>query len=132
MSDLTFDMMTEKRNKHLRAASPSRSSTPGTPPVGGNVTLPERDGTFRRIPFTRDPNARRKWLGLQLPLQEGRKIAFFPPYGVASGNTRADVDDTTWILAVVVECLNQDKNRLVSRLSAKSMVHLLILSCTVT
>jgi len=101
----------EKRNKRPRAPSASRGSTPGTPSLGSNkITLPKRDG---RIPFSRDPKARREALAEQLPLQEGRKVAFHPPAGKTSDGSSADVDENTWILAVVVECINQDKNRYV-------------------
>lgn len=105
-------MITEKRNKRPRAPSPSRGSTPGTPSLGSNkITLPKRDGTLTHVPFSRDPKARREALANQLPLQEGRKVAFHPPASKTSDGTSADVDENTWILAVVVECINQDKNR---------------------
>jgi len=104
----------EKRNKRPRASSPSRGSTPGTPSLGSNkITLPKRDGTMSYIPFSRDPKARREALADQLPLQEGRKVAFHTPASKTSDGASADVDENTWILAVVVECINQDKNRYV-------------------
>jgi len=62
------------------------------------------------IPYSRDPKARREALGPQLPLLAGRKVAFHPPAGKTGEGASTDVDDT-WILAVVVECINQDKNR---------------------
>jgi SAGA-associated factor 29 len=80
--------------------------------LGSNkITLPKRDGTISRIPFSRDPKARREALAEQLPLQEGRKVAFHPPGGKTSDGASADVDENTWILAVVIESINQDKNR---------------------
>lgn len=103
----------DKRNKRPRAPSPSRGSTPGTPSLGSTkITVPpKRDGTIPHIPFSRDPKARREALSKQLPLQEGRKVAFHPPATKASDGTSAEVDENTWILAVVVQCINQDKNR---------------------
>ncbi|KAG2070360.1 hypothetical protein BDR04DRAFT_601851 [Suillus decipiens] len=59
------------------------------------------------IPFTREPKARREAFANQLPLQEGRKVAFRPP----AGSRAADTDENTWILAVITKCINQDKNR---------------------
>jgi hypothetical protein len=73
--------------------------------------LPKRDGTLTHVPFSRDPKARREALADKLPLQEGRKVAFHPPASKTSDGASADVDENTWILAVVVECINQDKNR---------------------
>ena len=43
-----------------------------------------------------------------MPLQEGRKVAFHPPSG---SGTNGPTDESTWILAVVTKCINQDKNR---------------------
>lgn len=63
------------------------------------------------VPFSREPKARREALAKQLPLQEGRKVAFHPPAGKAADGSNADGDENTWILAVVTKCINQDKNR---------------------
>lgn len=73
-----------------------------------SITLPARPTP--PIPFSRDPKARREALAKQLPLQEGRKVAFHPP------NTKAIEDgvvpdENQWILAVITKCINQDKNR---------------------
>lgn len=46
----------------------------------------------------------------QLPLQEGRKVAFHPPPSPGTVET----DENTWILAVVTKSINQDKNRWVN------------------
>lgn len=121
-------MITEKRNKRPRASSPSRGSTPGTPSLGSNkITLPKRDGTIPYIPFSRDPKARREALADQLPLQEGRKVAFHPPASKTSDGASADVDENTWILAVVVECINQDKNRYASEVdNVLALTHFIV------
>jgi len=63
------------------------------------------------MPFSREPKARREALARQLPLQEGRKVAFHPPAGKAADGSNADADENTWILAVITKCINQDKNR---------------------
>jgi hypothetical protein len=39
-------------------------------------------------------------------------VAFHPPVGKPGDATAADVDENTWILAVVTKCYTQDKNRL--------------------
>lgn len=67
-------------------------------------------GPSPAIPFSREPKARREALAKQLPLQEGRKVAFHPPAGKAADGSTADADET-WILAVITKCINQDKNR---------------------
>lgn len=67
-------------------------------------------GPNQPIPFSRDPKARREALAAQLPLQEGRKVAFHPSAG-KTGGVAADADENTWILAVVTKCINADKNR---------------------
>jgi SAGA-associated factor 29 len=76
-----------------------------------SITLPARNsvGPSPAIPFSRDPKARREALSKQLPLQEGRKVAFHPPPGKAASGG-ADVENT-WILALVTKCIHADKNR---------------------
>jgi SAGA-associated factor 29 len=76
-----------------------------------SITLPARNsvGPSPTIPFSRDPKARREALSKQLPLQEGRKVAFHPPPGKAASGG-AD-DENTWILALVTKCIHADKNR---------------------
>jgi SAGA-associated factor 29 len=90
-------------------------STPTTqaPTRGVSITLPPRGsvGPSPAIPFSRDPKARREALAKQLPLHEGRKVAFHPPAGKPNDGTATDADENTWILAVVTRCINQDKNR---------------------
>ena len=61
--------------------------------------------------FSRDPRARREALGAQLPLQEGRKVAFHPPTNTSKNEGGGGGKDEEWILAVVTKCINQDKNR---------------------
>ncbi|KZT12024.1 uncharacterized protein LAESUDRAFT_719985 [Laetiporus sulphureus 93-53] len=109
----------EKRQKRSRAHSPAilAASTPATvnPPTrSASITVPPRGsvGPPQPIPFSREPRARREALAPQLPLQEGRKVAFHPPQNAnkpADGS--AGGKDEEWILAVVTKCINQDKNR---------------------
>ena len=47
----------------------------------------------------------------QLPLQEGRKVAFHPPPNTNKADGATGGKDEEWILAVVTKCINQDKNR---------------------
>ncbi|KAI9573696.1 SGF29 tudor-like domain-containing protein [Boletus coccyginus] len=107
----------EKRNKRPRPPSPSPTSTSVTPPVTGAqrataaASLRGSTGPSPAIPFSREPKARREALGKQLPLQEGRKVAFHPPTGKTADGSVVDVDENTWILAVITKCINQDKNR---------------------
>ncbi|KIJ64434.1 hypothetical protein HYDPIDRAFT_132292 [Hydnomerulius pinastri MD-312] len=106
----------EKRNKRPRPPSPSPSSTAvaaGSAPRATAQAAPARSSTgpTPAIPFSRDPKARREALAKQLPLQEGRKVAFHPPAGKTADGGNADADENTWILAVITKCINQDKNR---------------------
>lgn len=103
----------DKRPKRPpRGQSPAVTSTPATPALNSlqKITLPARNsvGPGSNIPFSREPKARREALAAQLPLQDGRKVAFHPPTG---SGTNAPTDESTWILAVVTKCINQDKNR---------------------
>jgi len=106
----------EKRSKRPRAFSPSGTPTPVPPGAPGrnnvSITLPARGsvGPSPAIPFSRDPKSRKDAFAKQLPLQEGRKVAFHPPPG-KTGNSAADNDENTWILALVTKCINADKNR---------------------
>ncbi|OBZ71653.1 SAGA-associated factor 29 [Grifola frondosa] len=104
------------KRKRPRGHSPPPVPTPIPPAVtparSMSITLPPRTsvGPQASIPFSRDPKARREALGKQLPLQEGRKVAFHPPLSkVAEGLIGGK--DEEWILAVVTKCINQDKNR---------------------
>ncbi|KAG6852788.1 hypothetical protein C0991_009125 [Blastosporella zonata] len=111
-------IMQEKRLKRPRAPSP-----PGTPvavPLATvpsrssvSITLPARNsvGPTPPIPFSRDPKSRREALHKQLPLQQGRRVAFHPPPGKPANGAAADNDENTWILALVTKCINADKNR---------------------
>jgi len=79
-----------------------------------SITVPPRNsvGPQPSIPFSREPKARREALAKQLPLQEGRKVAFHPPQNSSKAvDSAAAGKDEEWILAVVTKCINQDKNR---------------------
>lgn len=107
------DLSSDKRTKRPpRGQSPAVTSTPTTPALNSlqKITLPARNsvGPGSNIPFSREPKARREALAAQLPLQDGRKVAFHPPTG---SGTNGPTDESTWILAVVTKCINQDKNR---------------------
>jgi len=110
-------LLPEKRIKRPRAPSPTAVPISGVPTVTPNsrsvsITLPARGsvGPSPAIPFSRDPKARREALAKQLPLQEGRKVAFHPPPGKAGNGGGAD-DENTWILALITKCIHADKNR---------------------
>ncbi|KAJ7212119.1 SGF29 tudor-like domain-containing protein [Mycena pura] len=109
----------EKRMKRPRPPSPT--STPAPPaPSRVSITLPARNsvGPSPAAAFSREPKVRREVLAKQLPLQEGRKVAFHQPSGKPSGGGKpsgasgnsAETGEN-WILAVVTKCLNGDKNR---------------------
>ncbi|RPD62404.1 hypothetical protein L226DRAFT_544265 [Lentinus tigrinus ALCF2SS1-7] len=107
----------EKRNKRPRAHSPSvaPAATPaaGTPSRSMSITVPPRAsvGPQTTSTFSREPKARREALAPQLPLQEGRKVAFHPPTNTSKADGATGGKDEEWILAVVTKCINQDKNR---------------------
>lgn len=123
---VSYRVLPEKRNKRPRAHSPSNNSTPPVPPAatpaarGVSITVPPRGsvGPQPSVPFSREPKARREALWRQLPLQEGRKVAFHPPQNASkAAESGAAGKDEEWILAVVTKCINQDKNRLAKILS---------------
>ncbi|KAI0926963.1 hypothetical protein AcW1_007659 [Taiwanofungus camphoratus] len=111
--------LSEKRNKRPRVHSPPAAlapapavPNPAARPV--SITVPPRTsvGPQQPIPFSREPKARREALAKQLPLQEGRKVAFHPPQNASKASDGAgNGKDEEWILAVVTKCINQDKNR---------------------
>ncbi|KAI0335926.1 hypothetical protein GY45DRAFT_1316697 [Cubamyces sp. BRFM 1775] len=108
----------EKRNKRPRGPSPSippaATPTASAAPVRSmSITVPPRGsvGPQPTIPFSREPKARREALAKQLPLQEGRKVAFHPPPNTNKADGATGGKDEEWILAVVTKCINQDKNR---------------------
>ncbi|KNZ81272.1 SAGA-associated factor 29 [Termitomyces sp. J132] len=106
----------EKRLKRLRAPSPSVTPAPAasstmTSRSSVSITLPARSSVGPSASgLSRDPKSRREALHKQLPLQEGRRVAFHPPPGKTANGT-TDNDENTWILALVTRCINADKNR---------------------
>ncbi|EIN12596.1 hypothetical protein PUNSTDRAFT_97392 [Punctularia strigosozonata HHB-11173 SS5] len=93
----------------LVSAAPTPISAPLAPKPTVSITLPpSRPSSI--IPFSRDPRARREALAKQLPLEKGRKVAFHPPTHGKAGDD-GHVDENTWILAVILKSINQDKNR---------------------
>ncbi|KAG2362161.1 SGF29 tudor-like domain-containing protein [Suillus spraguei] len=54
------------------------------------------------LPFSREA------LANQLPLQEGRRVAFHPPAGKGADGRAANTDENTWILAVITKYEVQD------------------------
>jgi len=108
-------LQTEKRPKRPRAQSPTGTPVPVAPATGNatrvSITVPPRNsvgpGPGPQVPFSREPKARREALAAQLPLLEGRKVAFHPHVNKAGG----DVESDTWILAIITKCINADKNR---------------------
>jgi hypothetical protein len=124
---LTYILSVEKRIKRPRPPSPSSTPVPPAPAIAVpnrvSITLPARNsvGPAPAAAFSRGPKAQREILARQLPLQENRKVAFHQPSGKPSvggkptgtANANADTGENNWILAVVVRCLNNDKNRLV-------------------
>lgn len=115
-SILMYRATLEKRNKRPRPPSPAGGIP--TPPPTVRAAPPLAAARASVVPVatpsplvsnTRDPKSRREALARQLPLQEGRKVAFHPP----AGKPGDEADENTWILAVVTKCI--DKNRCVSR-----------------
>jgi SAGA-associated factor 29 len=47
----------------------------------------------------------------QLPLKEGRPVAFKPPVKGSGKGAKSDPGSTDWILTRVVRCISGDKNR---------------------
>ncbi|KAL1679099.1 SGF29 tudor-like domain-containing protein [Schizophyllum commune] len=98
------------RRTHKRARGDSPAVNGGSvPPVaaarGVSVTLPNRSPA-PLIPFSRDPKLRREALAKQLPLQEGRKVAFHPPQNKAGASATDEGD--AWIMAIVVKYIVRD------------------------
>lgn len=107
----------EKRLKRPRH-SPPPSSTPPTPASVGNArnaTTPSQRGSAGPQPPTpslRETKSRtlRETLLRQLPLREGRMVAFHPPSS-GKGADGTSPEDTTWIMARIVKSFHQDKHR---------------------
>ncbi|KAI0269938.1 SGF29 tudor-like domain-containing protein [Gloeopeniophorella convolvens] len=108
----------EKRLKRPRAHSPT-TSAPSTPALGANgrsTSIPVQRGSVGppSIPALRETKARRDTLRdtllKQLPLREGRMVAFHPPMP-AKGADGTTPEDTTWIMARIIRAFAQDKHR---------------------
>ncbi|KAH8114515.1 SGF29 tudor-like domain-containing protein [Phellopilus nigrolimitatus] len=98
----------------LAGSSPlSAPATPVPTPVN-KITLNVKSDRDRASegpmvqpqPYKNDAKSRNRFYAKQLPLQEGRKVAFHPP---TTGGGEAD--ENTWILAVVTKCQNHEKHR---------------------
>lgn len=91
-------------------APPTRTTTTNA----GTASSPNNTAnTLSALGGWTDPaRARREQLGPQLPLQKGRRVAFRQP--LPRGETHSPGDDgETWIMATVLECINNDRNRYV-------------------
>ncbi|KAH9979962.1 SGF29 tudor-like domain-containing protein [Lactifluus volemus] len=114
------ETLPEKRSKRPRPHSPLSSSAPSTPALtastrhGATPTQRGSAGPQPSTPSLRETKARRETLRetllRQLPLQEGRMVAFHPP---SSGKAAdgASSEDMTWIMAKIVRSFHQDKYR---------------------
>ncbi|KAI9443512.1 SGF29 tudor-like domain-containing protein [Lactarius indigo] len=110
----------KQRPKRPRAHSPLSSSTPPTSALvanGRNTSTPNQRGSAGPQPSTpllRGAKVRgdtlRDTLLKQLPLQEGRMVAFHPPSS-GKGADGTSPDDMTWIMARIVKSFHQDKYR---------------------
>ncbi|TFK40649.1 SGF29 tudor-like domain-containing protein [Crucibulum laeve] len=107
----------EKRNKRPRATSPSGTPIPMTQTQPNSrsvsITLPARTSSVgpALLPFSRDAKSRRDTLARQPTLQHNRKVAFHPPADKAANGVSGDADENTWIMAVVIRCLNPEKHK---------------------
>lgn len=75
--------------------STARSTGKGQQPIAAAPTRKERKEAFLA----------------QLPLKEGRPVAFKPPVKGSGKGAKADPGSTDWILTRVVRCISGDKNR---------------------
>jgi len=107
----------EKRNKRNRGSSPA--SVPTTPAMtpAGRVTLNVK-GDDRSSEGPTPPSNGKKDKSKSKPaskpfplLQTGRKVAFHPPPQASSAGTAPEPVENTWILAVVVRCLDAGKHK---------------------
>ncbi|KAL1748430.1 SGF29 tudor-like domain-containing protein [Schizophyllum fasciatum] len=101
----SLDRRTHKRARGDSPAVNGGSVPPTAAARGVSVTLPARSPA-PMIPFSRDPKLRREALSKQLPLQEGRKVAFHPPQNKAGAS--ATDEDNAWIMAIVVKYIVRD------------------------
>lgn len=108
------DKPSEKKKVQRRSQPPSGGKKPGKATTSaGTATLPTNTAnTLSALGGWTDPaKARREQLSAQLPLQKGRKVAFRQP--LAKGESHSPEDGETWIMATVLECINNDRNRYV-------------------
>ncbi|PFH53901.1 hypothetical protein AMATHDRAFT_136099 [Amanita thiersii Skay4041] len=110
------EQLAPEKRKRPRGPSPSTTPVPTVSQVANNrsvsITLPARNsvGPPQAGSLSRENKLRREALAKQLPLQQGRKVAFHP--GVAkSSNSGIDTDENTWILALVTRCISAEKQR---------------------
>ncbi|KIY69128.1 hypothetical protein CYLTODRAFT_421056 [Cylindrobasidium torrendii FP15055 ss-10] len=98
----------DKRNKRPHAASPPQPLPPPGPARGPSITLPPRNtaGTPLNNPTIRVAG-RKDHIQRQLPLQKDRKVAFHPPPKAV----KDEGESSDWILASIVRCVNQEKNK---------------------
>ncbi|KAK2465189.1 hypothetical protein APHAL10511_002543 [Amanita phalloides] len=103
------EQVSSEKRKRPRAPSPS---APVAIQLGNNrsvsITLPARPSPTGSV--SREVKSRKEALAKQLPLQQGRKVAFRPG-GDKSANSGADADESTWILALVTRCISAEKHK---------------------
>lgn len=79
----------------VQTPSTARSASKGHQPIAAAPTRKERKEAFLA----------------QLPLKEGRPVAFKPPAKGSGKGAKSDPGSTDWILTRVVRCISGDKNR---------------------
>lgn len=102
----------KEKRKRPRGPSPSATSVLTANQTGNNrgvsITLPARPSPTGSV--SREFKSRKDALQKQLPLQQGRKVAFHPG-GAKSAHGGADTDENTWILALITRCMSSEKQR---------------------
>lgn len=93
------------------ATTPGSAETVASPPPPAPVSAPA--AVSASTPGNDPARTRREQYGAQLPLYPGRKVAFRPPLGRGEPGPKDDCEG--WIMATVVECINNDRNRYVVR-----------------
>ncbi|CAO1614730.1 unnamed protein product [Parajaminaea phylloscopi] len=109
-------------------ATPKRPATSASTPKGEKPPTSRRNtNPIIKESDKMDPaRARREALAHQLPLSKGRKVAFRQPNKAKGGGSShagannpqppvitGDEEGETWIMAVITECINNDRNRYV-------------------
>jgi SAGA-associated factor 29 len=111
----SLDKVSRSLSRSLSINTTTRDGSSAHPEPTPSTASSQPPNTARSVknqaPATMTKKERREALLAQLPLKEGRPVAFKPPVKGLGKGSKVEPGSTDWIWAKVVRCISGDKNR---------------------